>query len=271
MPRRSSPAARIGRTATVIGAAALVVAAASAAPSAIATSGRATTRVVASRAVEVTSARASRSETRTPLASVLASPAALSDAAAHAVPLTPFTESAAGGALGTAQASTVESAVAAPAAAAIPAAAVAQIAKPTTSALLSKLVTKSAISWVRPNGGQLSSPFGRRWGRMHEGIDLAGSYGSSIEAATAGTVYYAGAEQGYGRIIKIQDSDGTETWYGHMSRFLVKSGDHVKAGQRIALVGAAGDATGPHLHFEVHDGGRLVDPIPFLRKHGVRI
>jgi murein DD-endopeptidase MepM/ murein hydrolase activator NlpD len=56
-----------------------------------------------------------------------------------------------------------------------------------------------------------------------------------------------------------------------MSRYLVRAGDHVRAGQVIARVGAAGDATGPHLHFEVHVGGRAVDPVPFLRRHGVRI
>jgi murein DD-endopeptidase MepM/ murein hydrolase activator NlpD len=125
--------------------------------------------------------------------------------------------------------------------------------------------------WVRPNGGGLSSPFGMRWGRMHEGIDLAGGYGSPIVAAVEGTVVYAGPESGYGRVVKIVDWDGTQTWYGHMSRFLVKAGDHVSAGQEIAVVGAAGDATGPHLHFEVRIGGVPVDPIPFLAARGVRI
>ena len=90
-------------------------------------------------------------------------------------------------------------------------------------------------------------------------------------AAAAGVVTYAGPEEGFGRIIKITEPDGTQTWYGHMSRYLVKAGDQVRAGERIALVGAAGDATGPHLHFEVHVGGRAIDPLPFLRAHGVRI
>jgi len=125
--------------------------------------------------------------------------------------------------------------------------------------------------WVRPNYGSLSSPFGRRWGRVHEGIDLAGGYGSAILAATSGTVLYAGPESGYGEVLKIQDWDGTQTWYGHMSKFLVKVGDHVQAGQPVALVGSAGDATGPHLHFEVRIGGVPVDPIPFLAARGVHI
>lgn len=254
----------------IVSAAGLVIAAASAGPSAIATSGAATTPVVTGRAIGVTSfataapPRASRSEIRTPIGSALASPAALSDAVAHALPLTPFTESPASGAI----AMTAAITVAAPTVPAAAIAAAAQVAKPAPS---TKVVVKPAPLWVRPNGGALSSPFGRRWGRLHAGIDLAGSYGSTIVAATAGIVVFSGPEEGYGRIVKIQDSDGTQTWYAHMSRYLVKPGDHVRAGQRIALVGSAGDATGPHLHFEVHVGGTPVNPIPFLRKHGVRI
>ncbi|HWF43001.1 MAG TPA: M23 family metallopeptidase, partial [Acidothermaceae bacterium] len=125
--------------------------------------------------------------------------------------------------------------------------------------------------WLRPNYGGLSSPFGMRWGRMHEGIDLAGGYGSQIVAAVEGTVLYAGPESGYGEVLKVLDWDGTQTLYGHMSKFLVKVGDHVQAGQPVALVGSAGDATGPHLHFEVRIGGVPVDPIPFLAARGVHI
>ncbi|MBX6372130.1 MAG: M23 family metallopeptidase [Acidothermus sp.] len=129
----------------------------------------------------------------------------------------------------------------------------------------------SSPAWVRPNWGPLTSPFGRRWGRMHQGIDLAGGYGSPILAATNGTVIYAGPAPGYGRLVKIADADGTQTWYGHMSRILVHVGEKVHAGQEIALVGAAGDATGPHLHFEIRVGGIPVNPIPFLAARGVRI
>ena len=124
--------------------------------------------------------------------------------------------------------------------------------------------------WVRPNYGPLSSPFGYRWGRLHAGIDLAGPYGSPILAATDGCITYAGPESGYGEVMKITDWDGTETWYGHMSAFVHTSGC-VKAGEVIARVGSAGDATGAHLHFEVHVGGVPVNPIPFLAKHGVYV
>jgi murein DD-endopeptidase MepM/ murein hydrolase activator NlpD len=124
--------------------------------------------------------------------------------------------------------------------------------------------------WVRPNGGPLTSPFGYRWGRLHAGIDLAGPYGSPILAATDGCISYAGPMSGYGEVVQITDWDGTETVYGHMSAFVRRSGC-VKAGQEIALVGSAGDATGPHLHFEVRVNGVPIDPIPFLATRGLYI
>jgi len=124
--------------------------------------------------------------------------------------------------------------------------------------------------WVRPNWGPLSSPFGMRWGRLHAGIDLAGPYGSTIVAATDGCITYAGPESGYGEVMKIADWDGTQTVYGHMSSFIRHFGC-VHAGEAVARVGAAGDATGPHLHFEVRIGGVPIDPIPFLAKRGLHI
>jgi murein DD-endopeptidase MepM/ murein hydrolase activator NlpD len=124
--------------------------------------------------------------------------------------------------------------------------------------------------WVRPNWGPLTSPFGYRWGRLHAGIDLAGPYGSTIVAATDGCISYAGPESGYGEVMRISDWDGTQTVYGHMSAFLRHSGC-VKAGTPIAAVGSAGDATGPHLHFEVRIDGTPINPIPFLAKRGVYV
>ena len=122
--------------------------------------------------------------------------------------------------------------------------------------------------WVRPNGGPLSSPFGYRWGRLHAGIDLAGPWGSAIVAATDGCITYAGPMSGYGEVMMISDWDGTETVYGHMSSFVRQSGC-VHAGETIARVGEGGDATGPHLHFEIRVGGTPIDPIPFLAKRGL--
>ena len=122
--------------------------------------------------------------------------------------------------------------------------------------------------WVLPYHGSFTSGFGYRWGRLHAGIDLAGPYGDPIVAATDGCITYAGPESGYGEVMKINDWDGTETVYGHMSAFLRTSGC-VHAGDVIARIGAAGDATGPHLHFEVRVGGIPIDPVPFLAQRGI--
>jgi murein DD-endopeptidase MepM/ murein hydrolase activator NlpD len=124
--------------------------------------------------------------------------------------------------------------------------------------------------WVRPNWGPLSSVFGYRWGRLHAGIDLAGPWGSTIVAATDGCIAYAGPMAGYGEVMQINDWDGTETVYGHMSSFIKTSGC-VTAGTPIARIGEGGDATGPHLHFEVRVNGAPIDPIPFLANRGVFI
>jgi murein DD-endopeptidase MepM/ murein hydrolase activator NlpD len=105
---------------------------------------------------------------------------------------------------------------------------------------------------------------------LHAGIDLAGPYGSSIVAATDGCISFAGYEEGYGNEVRIQDWDGTETLYGHMSAIVRHSGC-VKAGQEIGRLGATGHVTGPHLHFEVHIGGSPVDPIGFLAKRHLYI
>jgi murein DD-endopeptidase MepM/ murein hydrolase activator NlpD len=130
--------------------------------------------------------------------------------------------------------------------------------------------SRPAHRWVRPSGGPLTSPFGYRWGRMHKGIDLGAPYGSPIYAATDGVISYAGPRAGYGHVMVIRDWDGTETVYGHMSAFVRRSG-RVHAGDLIARVGSAGDATGPHLHFEVRIGGVPINPLPFLRKRGLYI
>lgn len=145
----------------------------------------------------------------------------------------------------------------------------------TRTSIGSRRVTRSSPRaplhrWVRPNWGPLTSGFGYRWGRLHAGIDIAGPYGSTIVAATDGCITYAGPEAGYGEVMMISDWDGTETVYGHMSAFLRHSGC-VHAGTPIAEVGSAGDATGPHLHFEVRIGGTPIDPIPFLAKRGVYV
>lgn len=110
-----------------------------------------------------------------------------------------------------------------------------------------------------------SSGFGRRWGRMHEGIDLAGPTGTTIYAPGDGVVTFAGRQSGYGNLIKIKHAFGIETRYGHLSRIRVKKGQRVSQGEVIGDMGNTGRSTGPHLHYEVRVNGRAVDPMRFIK------
>jgi len=111
----------------------------------------------------------------------------------------------------------------------------------------------------------LSSPFGARQGRPHEGIDLAAPTGTPIHAADRGQVLYAGdAIRGYGNMVVVQHAGDLLTVYAHGSVLLVRTGDKVTAGQEIARVGQSGRATAPHLHFEVRRGQVPQDPLRFL-------
>ena len=125
--------------------------------------------------------------------------------------------------------------------------------------------------FARPGAGRLTSGYGRRWGRLHAGIDLASGIGSPIRAAAGGRVESSGWEGGYGRAVRITHSDGTVTLYGHMSALLVDSGERVEAGQLVGREGNTGQSTGPHLHFEVRVDGTPVNPLTWLRKRGIRL
>ena len=133
---------------------------------------------------------------------------------------------------------------------------------------------KPAARWVRPSAGGESSCFCMRWGVMHEGIDLAGPLGSPIVAVGDGVVVEAGPAAGYGMWVAIRHANGDYTIYGHMYRYYVRVGQHVRAGQRIADIGANGRSTGPHLHFGVTRGsatGPFIDPVPWLKARGVDV
>lgn len=117
----------------------------------------------------------------------------------------------------------------------------------------------------KPSRGSVSSGFGRRWGRMHNGIDIASSSGSPIYAAYEGNITFAGWQDGYGKIVIIEHGEGLETRYAHCSELLVKKGDIVKENNLIARVGSTGRSTGPHLHFEVRKNGTPVNPIEYLK------
>ncbi|HXJ20068.1 MAG TPA: LysM peptidoglycan-binding domain-containing M23 family metallopeptidase [Polyangia bacterium] len=111
----------------------------------------------------------------------------------------------------------------------------------------------------------VGSPFGARWGKPHEGIDLPAPVGTPVFAAADGTVVYSGhGIRGYGNLIVIKHTGDLLTVYAHNSALLVSQGQPVRAGDRIALVGQSGHATGPHLHFEVRSGQIPIDPMPYL-------
>jgi murein DD-endopeptidase MepM/ murein hydrolase activator NlpD len=122
----------------------------------------------------------------------------------------------------------------------------------------------SASGLVWPVSGPVTSPFGWRWGRMHEGIDIGVAYGTAIHAAASGTVIYCGWESGYGNLTVIDHGGGLATAYGHQSSIAVSCGQQVSQGEVIGYVGSTGHSTGPHLHFEVRVNGSPVDPMGYL-------
>jgi murein DD-endopeptidase MepM/ murein hydrolase activator NlpD len=124
--------------------------------------------------------------------------------------------------------------------------------------------TPSASGLIWPVSGPVVSPFGMRWGRMHEGIDIAAGSGTPIQAAASGTVITAGWVGGYGNLILIDHGGGLATAYAHQSSFAVGYGAHVSQGETIGYVGCTGHCFGPHLHFEVRINGSPVDPLGYL-------
>ena len=126
---------------------------------------------------------------------------------------------------------------------------------------VSYAVSELPFAHATPVAGYTSSGFGYRLHplenkvKFHYGTDFAANSGTAVCAFADGTVLAAGQDDGYGNYVKIRHADGYTTLYGHCSKLLVRAGETVTMGQQIALVGATGKATGPHLHFELmHDG-----------------
>ncbi|WP_428963607.1 M23 family metallopeptidase [Micromonospora fluostatini] len=148
-------------------------------------------------------------------------------------------------------------------------------AKASTKAAPKPAKTTSAPkpAWVNPMpGAAVTSCYGPRWGTLHAGIDLALPAGTPVRAAAAGTVDKAGdVGDGYGISVVVDHGNGYLTHYAHLSQAAVAVGAKVTAGQRIGSEGSTGDSTGPHLHFEVHQGAmwNQIDPAPFMRARGV--
>ncbi len=117
-------------------------------------------------------------------------------------------------------------------------------------------------------GGYISSGLGQRWGRLHKGIDIARRDRGSVPpifAADGGTVEKAGYSGGFGNLVVINHGNGMKTKYAHLSSIHVSSGQKVSRGQTIGIMGRTGNATGVHLHFEVHVNGSLKNPVSYVR------
>ncbi len=127
-----------------------------------------------------------------------------------------------------------------------------------------KVGTKVPPQFIRPASGYLSSRFGRRWGRSHNGIDIAGAHGSTIKASAAGTVTYSGWMSGYCNYLVIDHGNGYQTAYGHNSSNLVSKGQRVTQGQAIAKMGSTGRSTGTHVHFEIKKNGVFQNPLNYV-------
>ncbi len=128
--------------------------------------------------------------------------------------------------------------------------------------------TPIAHSYITSTFGRRADPFGGG-GEYHRGIDFHARTGDPVLAVADGVVSYAGRRSGYGNVVEIDHGNGYVTRYAHNSRLLVHAGDLVRAGQQVAKAGSTGRSTGAHVHFEVWEHGRVVNPRKFLgSKHG---
>ncbi len=127
------------------------------------------------------------------------------------------------------------------------------------------------LNFTRPVSGEISSPFGWRidpfTGKRayHRGIDIRAKEGTPVKSAESGEVIFAGEKGGYGNLVIIEHSGGYRTYYAHLEEIDVKEGDSVAKGAIIGKVGSTGRSTGPHLHFEIRRGDRVLNPLSELK------
>jgi LysM repeat protein len=122
------------------------------------------------------------------------------------------------------------------------------------------MLCRTDCDFEYPTEGDITSPFGPRWGRMHYGLDIDLETGDNVKAAFEGMVRISQYHASYGNVIVVRHNNGLETLYAHLSKRNVKPGDHVEAGDLIGLGGNTGRSTGSHLHFEIRFMGEAIDP-----------
>lgn len=140
-----------------------------------------------------------------------------------------------------------------------------------TSAINRNAAKLASTPSIMPTAGWLTSQFSRsrfhpilHLSRPHEGIDVAAPMGAPVVAPAAGQVIFAGQEHGYGNVLQIDHGNGIVTKFAHLSRINVRTGERVTRGQTVAAVGNTGLSTGPHLHYEIHVNGKVVDPLTYV-------
>lgn len=146
------------------------------------------------------------------------------------------------------------------------------------AALEHVLMNRDLMAEVRPSGrpvekGWMSSGFGKRTDpfkgkrSFHRGLDFAGKRGSNVVAVASGVVVRSELASGFGNLVEIKHADGYSTLYAHNKENKVKVGQVVSKGETIALLGSTGRSSGPHVHFEVHRNGKVIDPLRYVRSH----
>ncbi len=133
---------------------------------------------------------------------------------------------------------------------------------------------RAAKRWVRPiRTWHITSAYGARWGATHDGIDLGASTGTPVYAMSTGTVIGSFYDSSFGNKLEIKYWDGSISWYGHLSKRIVRKGEKVRPGELVGLVGNTGHSFGSHLHFEMQKTTAKdvpVDPLAWLKRHGLR-
>ena len=120
--------------------------------------------------------------------------------------------------------------------------------------------------FMYPINTRITSYYGPRWGRMHEGVDFAAPMGSPIRAVSSGRVVYSGWATGYGNVVIIEHQKGLRSLYAHNSKLLVRAGESVGKGEVISRSGNTGNSTGPHLHLEIQVNGRPENPLNYINR-----